>query len=120
MEAQNSWTECFSVNNVRLPTNYHFGFTAATSELSDIHDIISVHTYRLDSTEQRLAEDRKNIIPSAPPANIGDTDANTSTAETYWSAFIFFLLISILIISCLCGIRVFSKNTHRYQKSRLY
>ncbi len=80
-----------------------------------------MHTYRLDSTEQRLAEDRKKIIPSAPPAKIGDADETTSPAETYWAAFKFFLLLSILIMICLCGIRVFYyTNTHRSQRSRLY
>ena len=34
IENKNQWHECFTVNNVRLPTGYFFGFSAATGELS--------------------------------------------------------------------------------------
>lgn len=34
IDNKNVWKECFSVDNVKLPTGYHFGFSAATGELS--------------------------------------------------------------------------------------
>jgi len=34
IENKNQWRECFVVNNVRLPTGYYFGFSAATGDLS--------------------------------------------------------------------------------------
>jgi hypothetical protein len=40
--------ECLSVQGVRLPTGYYFGMTAATGDLSDSHDIMSVRLYELD------------------------------------------------------------------------
>jgi len=43
------WKECFAADKIKLPTGYYFGFTAATGELSDNHDIISVKVYQLDS-----------------------------------------------------------------------
>jgi lectin, mannose-binding 2 len=48
-ENKNTWKECFSVDNVRLPTRYYLGFSAATGDLSDNHDIISVKVYQLES-----------------------------------------------------------------------
>ena len=35
------------MNGIRLPTGYYFGLSAATGDLSDAHDIISVKTYDL-------------------------------------------------------------------------
>jgi len=49
IENKNQWKECFSVDNVKLPTRYFFGFSAATGDLSDNHDIISAKTYQLES-----------------------------------------------------------------------
>ena len=36
------WQECFVVRRVFLPRGFHFGLTAATGELADNHDVISV------------------------------------------------------------------------------
>jgi mannose-binding lectin 2 len=49
IDNKNEWKECFSVDGVRLPTRYYFGFSAATGDLSDNHDIISVKVYNLES-----------------------------------------------------------------------
>jgi len=46
-----AWKECLSVKGVRLPTGYYFGVSAATGDLSDTHDIISVKLYELDSSD---------------------------------------------------------------------
>ena len=40
-------------------SHYYFGFSAATGELTDNHDIISVHTYQLESNELRRTENRR-------------------------------------------------------------
>lgn len=34
IEHKNLWKECFSIDNVRLPTGYYLGVTAATGQLS--------------------------------------------------------------------------------------
>ena len=64
-ENKNAWKECFSVDNIRLPTKYYFGFSAATGDLSDNHDIISVKVYQLESERKNEASDPSLIEPSA-------------------------------------------------------
>ena len=34
VDNKNQWKECLSVENVKLPTRYYFGFSAATGDLS--------------------------------------------------------------------------------------
>jgi len=58
------WKPCFEVDGVRLPTNYYFGMSATTGDLSDNHDIIAVKLYELD-TPNEIEEDRSNIEPAA-------------------------------------------------------
>lgn len=48
MESKAAWKECFRVEGVKLPTGYHLGVSAATGDLSDNHDIISIRLYDLD------------------------------------------------------------------------
>ena len=68
VENKNTWKECFSVDNVRLPTRYYFGFSAATGDLSDNHDIISVRAYKLESDRKNEKIDPSLIVPSADTA----------------------------------------------------
>lgn len=48
IENKAAWKECFKVSGVRLPTGYHIGVSAATGQLSDNHDIMSVRLFELD------------------------------------------------------------------------
>ena len=48
-----------------MPTGYYFGFSAATGDLSDNHDIISVKTYALDSDRKNENINPALIMPSA-------------------------------------------------------
>lgn len=48
IENKAAWKECFVVKGIRLPTGYYFGVSAATGDLSDNHDIMSVRLYELD------------------------------------------------------------------------
>lgn len=48
IENKAAWKECLQVKGVRLPTGYFLGLTAATGDLSDNHDVLSVRFYELD------------------------------------------------------------------------
>lgn len=58
------WKPCFEVDGVKLPTNYYFGMSSTTGDLSDNHDIIAVKLYELDSSND-MDEDRSMIEPAA-------------------------------------------------------
>jgi len=46
-KAEDEWTECFNIPNVKVPPVAYLGFSAETGELSDNHDILSVQTKNL-------------------------------------------------------------------------
>ena len=46
-----AFKECFTVTDVFLPTGYFFGISAATGDLSDAHDIISLKLYDLTTPD---------------------------------------------------------------------
>ncbi|CAF1680239.1 unnamed protein product, partial [Adineta ricciae] len=121
IEGKNVWKECFTASDVHLPTHYYFGFSAATGDLSDNHDIISVHTYQLDSDEKRHSEDRRSIIPNAPGAE-PEREHTDDPKGSGWSALKIFFLIIFLIIVCV-GVGVgayYYMNNRQYQRTRFY
>ncbi|CAF5219626.1 unnamed protein product, partial [Rotaria magnacalcarata] len=121
IEGKNIWKECFAVPDVRLPTYYYFGFSAATGDLSDNHDIISVHTYQLETSEQRRTENRRNIIPNAPSAE-PERPHTDDPKGSGWSALKIFVLIIFLILVCLVvGIGAYYYfDKRQYQRKRFY
>jgi mannose-binding lectin 2 len=119
IHGKETWTECFSIDKVELPTHYYLGFSAATGELSDNHDIISVRTFQLDSAEPRALQDRKSIVPSAYFNNTEAlVDVNSKTSS--WSALKIFLLIAGLIIVSVIGIGVYYYRQNRRRGPRFY
>ncbi|CAF3691818.1 unnamed protein product [Adineta steineri] len=119
-EGTNTWTPCFTINKIHLPTNYYFGFTAATGQLSDNHDIISVRTYRLDSNEQRQEENRNHIVPSGPIPMVSQANV-TMSQITSWSALKIFFYTILMILICITGLASFFYMKHyRYRKPRFY
>jgi mannose-binding lectin 2 len=119
IDGKNSWTECFSLNNIQLPTHYYFGFSAATGELSDNHDIISVHTYQLDSSEERKQADRKHILPAAPSATVGETVVTSSQTSGSSALKIFFIVIGVILL-CLGGVGIYYYINNRKRGPRFY
>lgn len=45
IENKGIWNLCMSVNNVQLPTGYYIGVSAATGDLSDAHDVVSLKMF---------------------------------------------------------------------------
>ncbi len=48
-KSESTWTPCFDIPSVKIPSVAYLGFSAETGELSDNHDIISVQTKNLYS-----------------------------------------------------------------------
>ncbi|CAB1324999.1 unnamed protein product, partial [Coregonus sp. 'balchen'] len=66
IDDKNEWKECIDIRGVHLPTGYYFGASAATGDLSDNHDIISMKMYQLmvDHTPDEDSMDWTKIEPS--------------------------------------------------------
>lgn len=49
VEGKRNWQKCFKVDGVQLPTGYYLGLSAATGDLSDNHEVVSVKFYELET-----------------------------------------------------------------------
>ncbi|KAK3535814.1 hypothetical protein QTP70_021128, partial [Hemibagrus guttatus] len=83
VDDKNEWKECIDIGGVRLPTGYYFGASAATGDLSDNHDIISMKMYQLmvEHTPEEDSQDWTKIEPSvsllkSPKDNVDDSTGN--------------------------------------------
>ncbi|XP_047210515.1 vesicular integral-membrane protein VIP36 isoform X2 [Girardinichthys multiradiatus] len=131
VDDKNEWKECIDIGGVRLPTGYFFGASAATGDLSDNHDIISMKLYQLmvDHTQEEENLDWTKIEPSvsffrSPKGilgfqnNIDDPTGNfRGTALTGWKVFLLLLCALLGIIVCaVVGAVVFQKRQERNKR----
>lgn len=65
LENTGEWRDCATVPNVYLPTNYYFGITAATGDLSDNHDILSIRMRQLSQTIHNPSQSDPSDLPRA-------------------------------------------------------
>lgn len=119
IEGKNEWKECFSVKGVRLPTGYHIGVTAATGDLSDNHDVISIKTFELEPTPGDT-EDRSQIIPHATSSapvrdHVHDPPARTSGLKIFFLV----LLAIIVVVAAVIG-GVWYYNEQQTKRGRFY
>uniref|UniRef100_A0A0A9VTR0 VIP36-like protein n=2 Tax=Lygus hesperus TaxID=30085 RepID=A0A0A9VTR0_LYGHE len=123
VDNKGEWKECFKTSGVKLPTGYYWGVSAATGELSDNHDILSMRLYELDSSDVDVvsAEDRSKIIPSAekfeaPREHVEDPKPAWSGTKTFFvMLFVFLLIIAIAI----AGISWY-RDQQEHAKKRFY
>ncbi|KAK2166726.1 hypothetical protein LSH36_36g05005 [Paralvinella palmiformis] len=125
IEGKNNWKECFSVAGVRLPTGYYFGASAATGDLADNHEIISIKLYDIsdDSKDVEDGVDYSRIEPSAdffapPRDHIEDPKGSfLSSKMTGGRLFIIIFLVIIgLGVCAMVGFVIFSKNQESSRK----
>ncbi|XP_066998715.2 vesicular integral-membrane protein VIP36 [Anabrus simplex] len=120
IENKAAWRECLSVKGVRLPTGYYFGISAATGDLSDIHDVLSVRLYELDIPDDpKEEEDRSQISPSAaffePPRDHVDDPKPSSLSGI--KVFVLMLIGALAIIACVVvGIMFYQKHQENSRK----
>uniref|UniRef100_A0A090XAQ2 Putative lectin vip36 involved in the transport of glyco carrying high mannose-type glycans n=1 Tax=Ixodes ricinus TaxID=34613 RepID=A0A090XAQ2_IXORI len=120
IEGKNAWKECFTVKGVQLPTNYYFGASAVTGDLSDNHDIISMKLFEIDlpNEKQRDTEDRSKIVPSAsyfapPRDHIEDPPPAMSGTKLF---LIVLCAILGLVLCIIVGFIVFQKQQETSRK----
>ncbi|KDR14191.1 vesicular integral-membrane protein VIP36 [Zootermopsis nevadensis] len=120
IENKAAWKECLSVHGVRLPTGYYFGITAATGDLSDIHDIMSVRLFELDLPDDpKEEEDRSQISPSAaffesPRDHVDDPKPSSLSGI---KIFLLMLVGALAVIACVViGIMFYQKHQENSRK----
>ncbi|XP_071441798.1 vesicular integral-membrane protein VIP36 isoform X2 [Hetaerina americana] len=131
IENKAAWKECLKVGGVRLPTGYYFGLSAATGDLSDNHDILSVKLYELDLPAGQAGtggagaadeEDRSQISPSAaffesPRDHVEDPKPSSLSGI---KIFLLMMVGAIAIIACVViGIMFYQKH-QEHSRKRLY
>ncbi|XP_063239555.1 vesicular integral-membrane protein VIP36 [Bacillus rossius redtenbacheri] len=119
LENKAAWRECFSVKGVRLPTGYYFGVSAATGDLSDTHDIMSIRLYELDLPDDPKDEDRAFISPSAaffePPRDHVEDPKPSSLSGV--KIFLLMLVGALALIACVViGIMFYQKHQENSRK----
>jgi mannose-binding lectin 2 len=125
IDGLNTWKQCFTVSNVRLPTGYYFGASAATGDLSDNHDIISMKLYDIGTnsdTKEDDVVDYSKIEPSAdffapPRDHVHDPKVSTLSRLPGWKM-IFIVVIAIVgvIICGMVGYILYSKSQENSRK----
>ncbi|XP_059171508.1 vesicular integral-membrane protein VIP36-like [Physella acuta] len=122
IDNKNGWKECFSVSGIKLPVGYFFGLSAATGDLADNHDIISVKFYELatDSKEQEAVYDG---LPEAqsmePPRDRVDDNKGSYLLGnlTGWKLLVIIILLIIGVGVCvMVGIIIFQKQQENSRK----
>lgn len=124
IHGKNSWVTCFEVNGVKLPTGYYFGASAATGELADNHDIISMKLYDIGIShadeEDSNSVDYSKIEPSAEfyaPHRDHIKDESSSDSSGWSGVFIFFL---ILLAVGVVGVVAYALIGKSQDRKRLY
>jgi len=116
---KNAWEKCFSVTGVMLPTGYFLGASAATGELSDNHDILSMKLFELENNEAGPVVDRSKLVPSSsvfesPRDHVDDPKPSSMSGVKLF----FLLLLGVLgCFACVViGIMIYQKQQENSRK----
>lgn len=138
-ENDGKWKECFRVPGVLLPTNYYFGVSATTGDLSDTHDVISLRFFELEgvvdvgkseiilllpvtngmlSLQPRTGVDRSQIVPQAltfeaPRERKEDKPKSMSNVKIFFM--ILFGMIAAVVLT-IVGIMFYQKRKENSRK----
>lgn len=115
------WEDCFVAQGVQLPTGLYLGVTAATGDLSDAHDVVSVKTYFLDPVDEQRTQDRSMIIPSALSSAPHRDHVHEDAPSTSWKRFFFYSFLFLILVGLAGGVGYFMyQRKHNNYKKRFY
>jgi len=122
VDNQEEWKECFTVEGVILPTGYYIGFSSATGDLADNHDILGVKFFELES-KLKQEDDYSNVQPSAsifsPPRDHME-DPKPGFFSGAWSGLKLLLVIVLVCVAvavmAVVGFLVFQKQQDNSRK----
>jgi len=124
LQNKRSWTPCFTMEGVKLPTGYYFGMSATTGDLSDAHDVISVKTYELDTPAGVSKEERPHILPEAERVTDNekeekDTESSVPSMSGIKKFFIGLLVVLGMVVLLVVGIMIY-QNQQENNRKRFY
>jgi mannose-binding lectin 2 len=110
---EDEWTECFEVNDVKLPSVTYLGFSAETGELSDNHDIIKVETKNLYSPSGKTTGTQKDSGRNKAP---GPKKSKKQKGSGGWGWFFLkFILFGLALIGGYVGFTIYrAKKRDRF------
>lgn len=114
------WKECFAVEDVKLPIGYYFGASAATGDLADNHDIISIKFYELDMGDKKpvLYTGLPMAERAEAPREHVDDSRNFLTGS--WTSGKMLVVIILLVVAVavvgMVGMVIFQKQQENSRK----
>ncbi len=108
LRGDGKWTRCFAVSNIKLPSDGYIGFSAATGQVSDEHDLIFV------TTQEIPQEDAASAIDVTHAKSFRQASMRNSGGDALNDAYSW---ISIFVVAC--GIAVIAYFYVRISKSRM-
>ncbi|KJE89201.1 vesicular integral-membrane protein VIP36 [Capsaspora owczarzaki ATCC 30864] len=131
IDNERSWKECFTKSGVHLPSGYHLGFSAATGDVADAHDVITAQLTQLHGQPkqpqrplQETRELRQTEVPFVAEAPLKRERVNDDHGDTIGSTLGSIALIflgSLAVIALIVGGIVFYRSKQEQHKAkRLY
>ena len=112
------WQKCFTLSDVTLPKSAYVGFSAATGDLHDNHDILRVTTYtqlknptytKNDATDSKVHDDEH-----ATTATLNGGGPVTSGGSWFWSllTFVFRLVVAaVVLVALYMGVKQYNSKS---------
>ncbi|KAJ2156237.1 hypothetical protein GGF46_005330 [Coemansia sp. RSA 552] len=90
LQPKDKWVDCFTITNVTLPAESYLGFTGLTGDISDNHDLISVHA----ETLRPEALKNYNYFPNVPSPGASAVQAGPSSLA---------FILKLGLVAAVCG-----------------
>lgn len=107
VDGEGSWRQCVHLEEVLLPPGYYFGVSAATGDLHDRHDVMSLRVTQLDAPDMPLrdsdADARRRRLPHAARSTGEEEEAEEDGGV--WAG-VRKLLLLLLAVVVLCAVVV--------------
>ncbi|MFH4980074.1 hypothetical protein AB6A40_006783 [Gnathostoma spinigerum] len=121
ISGKGEWKQCMNVGGVFLPSGYYFGVSAATGELSDNHDLISIKMFEQEYVRMEGPGDvdRRSIEPraqfyAAPRDHIDDP--RPSKLGWFGTFILMIVAIAVIVVALGFGIIFIQKSQERSRK----
>ncbi|KAG1824354.1 concanavalin A-like lectin/glucanase domain-containing protein [Suillus subaureus] len=113
LDVRDSWSDCFRINGISLPSAPYIGISAMTGEVFDSHDVISVTTW---SAVLSASDAQRNKFGGGSGKGTFSRKSGAESRGGSWLGFIFKLLLFVAI--CVGG--TYGYKTYALNKRRGY